>query len=86
MEDKTIDLSAELQAEDEDDLLNTLIAISVIAKRLAKKMTNKKTEDKGDVQALWTDGGARQSETKKGRLGQISLAGHDSSSVNHRRV
>lgn len=50
MEQKTINLAAELQAEDEEDLVNTLIAISVIAKRLAKKMTTTKTEDKEDVQ------------------------------------
>lgn len=65
MEQKTINLAAELQAEDEEDLVNTLIAISVIAKRLAKKMTTTKTEDKKDVQrqALRTDGRDRQSET-----------------------
>ena len=44
MEDKTIDLSAELQAEDKEDLVDTLIAISVIAKRLAKKVTTETTE------------------------------------------
>ena len=65
MEQKTINLAAELKAEDEEDLVNTLIAISVIAKRLAKKMTTTKTEDKKDVQrqALRTDGTDRQSET-----------------------
>ena len=62
MADKTIDLAAELQTEDEEDLINTLIAISVIAKRLAKKMSNMKTEDKEDAEALWTDGRDRQSE------------------------
>lgn len=65
MEQKTINLAAELQAEDEEDLVNTLIAISVIAKRLAKKMTTMKTEDKEDVQkqALRTDRTDCQSKT-----------------------
>lgn len=65
MEQKTINLAAELQAEDEEDLVNTLIAISVIAKRLAKKMTTTKTEDKEDVQrqALRTDRTDCQSKT-----------------------
>ena len=44
MEQKTIDLAAELQAENEDDLFNTLTAISDIAERLANKRTKKKTE------------------------------------------
>ena len=62
---KTINLAAELQAEDEEDLVNKLIAISVIAKRLAKKMTTTKTEDKEDVQrqALRTDRTNCQSKT-----------------------
>lgn len=58
MEDKTIDLSAELQAENKEDLVDTLIAISVIAKRLAKKVTTETTEtteDKENVQELRTD-------------------------------
>ena len=65
MEQKTINLAAELQAEDEEDLVNTLIAISVIAKRLAKKMTTMKTEDKKDVQrqALRPDRTNCQSKT-----------------------
>lgn len=65
MEQKTINLAAELQAEDEEDLVNTLIAISVIAKRLAKKMTTMKTEDKKDAQrqALRTDRTNCQSKT-----------------------
>lgn len=65
MEQKTINLAAELQVEDEEDLVNTLIAISVIAKRLAKKMTTMKTEDKKDVQrqALRTDRTNCQSKT-----------------------
>lgn len=65
MEQKTIDLAAELQAENEDDLFNTLTAISVIAKRLAKKMTTTKTEDKEDVQrqALRSDRTDCQSKT-----------------------
>lgn len=65
MEQKTINLAAELQAEDEEDLVNTLIAISVIAKRLAKKMITTKTEDKKDVQrqALRTDRTNCQSKT-----------------------
>ena len=62
MADKTIDLAAELQTEDEEDLINTLIAISVIAKRLAKRMSNTKTEDKEDVQELRTDRTDCQSE------------------------
>ena len=44
MEQKTIDLAAELQAENEDDLFNTLTAISDIAERLANNRTKKKTE------------------------------------------
>ena len=44
MEQKTIDLAAELQAENEDDLFNTLTAISDIAERLANKRTKKTTE------------------------------------------
>ena len=65
MEQKTINLAAELQAEDEEDLVNTLIAISVIAKRLAKKMTTTKMEDKEYVQrqSLRTDRTDCQSKT-----------------------
>ena len=63
MEQKTIDLAAELQAENEDDLFNTLTAISDIAERLANNRTKKKKEDNEDVQALRTDGRDRQSET-----------------------
>ena len=44
MEQKTINLAAELQAENEDDLFNTLTAISDIAERLANNRTKKKTE------------------------------------------
>ena len=51
---------AELDAE----LAEVLTAISVISRRLAKKITAKTTttEDKEDVQALRTDGRDRQSE------------------------
>ena len=52
---------AELDAE----LAEVLTAISVISRRLAKKITDKQMpkEDKEDVQALRTDGRDRQSET-----------------------
>ena len=52
---------AELDAE----LAEVLTAISVISRRLAKKITAKQMskEDKEDVQALRTDGTDRQSET-----------------------
>lgn len=52
---------AELDAE----LAEVLTAISVISRRLAKKITAKQMskEDKEDVQALRTDGRDRQSET-----------------------
>ena len=52
---------AELDAE----LAEVLTAISVISRRLAKKITAKhmSKEDKEDVQALRTDGRDRQSET-----------------------
>lgn len=52
---------AELDAE----LAEDLTAISVISRRLAKKITAKQMskEDKEDVQALRTDGRDRQSET-----------------------
>ena len=51
---------AELDAE----LAEVLTAISVISRRLAKKITAKQMskEDKEDVQALRTDGRDRQSE------------------------
>ena len=44
MKQKTIGLAAKLEAESEDDLFNTLTAISDTAGRLAKKRTRKKTE------------------------------------------
>ena len=52
---------AELDAE----LAEVLTAISVISRRLAKKITAKQMskEDKEDVQALRSDGRDRQSET-----------------------
>lgn len=52
---------AELDAE----LAEVLTAISVISRRLAKKITAKQMskEDKEDVQTLRTDGRDRQSET-----------------------
>ena len=52
---------AELDAE----LAEVLTAISVISRRLAKKITAKQMskEDKEDVQVLRTDGRDRQSET-----------------------
>lgn len=52
---------AELDAE----LAEVLTAISVISRRLAKKITAKQMskEDKEDVQALRTDGRDRQSKT-----------------------
>lgn len=52
---------AELDAE----LAEVLTAISVISRRLAKRITAKQMskEDKEDVQALRTDGRDRQSET-----------------------
>ena len=51
---------AELDAE----LAEVLTAISVISRRLAKKITAKQmSKDKEDVQALRTDGRDRQSET-----------------------
>ena len=52
---------AELDAE----LAEVLTAISVISRRLAKKITAKQMskEDKEDVQALRTDGRDRQSES-----------------------
>ena len=52
---------AELDAE----LAEVLTAISVISRRLAKKITAKQMskEDNEDVQALRTDGRDRQSET-----------------------
>ena len=52
---------AELDAE----LAEVLTAISVISRRLAKKITAKQMskEDKEDVQALRTDGRDRQGET-----------------------
>lgn len=52
---------AELDAE----LAEVLTAISVISRRLAKKITAKQMskEEKEDVQALRTDGRDRQSET-----------------------
>ena len=52
---------AELDAE----LAEVLTAISVISRRLAKKITAKQMskEDKEDVQALRADGRGRQSET-----------------------
>lgn len=52
---------SELDAE----LAEVLTAISVISRRLAKKITAKQMskEDKEDVQALRTDGRDRQSET-----------------------
>lgn len=52
---------AELDAE----LAEVLTAISVISRRLAKKITAKQMskEDKEDVQALRADGRDRQSET-----------------------
>ena len=37
MKQKTMDLAAALQAESSEDLFNTLMEISDIAKRLAKK-------------------------------------------------
>ena len=57
----TTDLDAELDAE----LAEVLTAISVISRRLAKKITaiQMSKEDKEDVQALRTDGRDRQSET-----------------------
>lgn len=51
----------------DQELADVLIAISVITRQLAKKITANQTskEDKQDVQgqALWTDGTDRQSET-----------------------
>ena len=50
----------------DEELIDVLIAISVISKRLAKKLTaNLMTKETNDekVQALRTDGRNRQSET-----------------------
>ena len=46
MKQKTMDLAAALQAESSEDLFNTLMEISDIAKRLAKKMTKYDKETK----------------------------------------
>ena len=53
------------EAELDAELAEVLTAISVISRRLAKKITAKQMskEDKEDVQALRTDGRDRQSET-----------------------
>ena len=41
MKQKTINSAAELQTERDEDLINTLMEISVIAKRLANHKTTK---------------------------------------------
>lgn len=46
MKNETIALSAEQDMEFDEELIDTLIAISVVAKRLAKKMTNEVKETK----------------------------------------
>ena len=45
MQKETIDLSAEQDMAFDEELIDTLIAISVIAKRLAEKMSNMQKGD-----------------------------------------
>ena len=61
------DINTHAYAEDDEldtELAEVLTAISVVSRRLAKKITAKQMskEDKEDVQALRTDGRDRQSE------------------------
>ena len=64
MADMKTDAIAGTTTDLDAELVEVLIAISVISKRLAKKITAKTTttEDKEYVQALRTDGRDRQSE------------------------
>ena len=64
MADMKTDAIAGTTTDLDAELVEVLIEISVISKRLAKKITAKTTttENKADVQALRTDGRDRQSE------------------------
>lgn len=65
MKQKTIDSAGELQPERDEDLISTLMEISVIAKRLANHKTTKTSktmEDKKDAETLRTNWRGRQHE------------------------
>lgn len=61
---KSTDAEATRETDLDEELADVLIAISVITKRLAKKINENlmKTEDKEDVQALRPDRRNNQSE------------------------
>ena len=61
---RTTDTDAIRDTDLDKELADVLIAISVITRQLARKITaNHKSKEDNNVQELWTDGRDRQSET-----------------------